>query len=357
MSVNGGGRSGEVDPEFRAYLQQLAASGAPSMHEVGPERARRGYLKLSQRLAEPDDSGELTAVDTVVPVAEGPDIPIRVLRHRGPELKPTIVYLHGGGWVIGDLETHDHLARRIARGADATVVSVEYRLAPEHPFPAAFEDALRATSWVLRHSPELGGTGVVGLAGDSAGGNLAVAVSQRLRDGRLRLPDALFIAYPLLDLIPSTRSRATLRNGYLLEAETLDWFVRQYAGSTPVGQLQRDLRANPLNGSFARLPPTFVVVAEFDPLRDEGLLLASRMRRDGVDVRVVEGAGMIHGFLELYAVSPEAKRLSERLLQAFGEALRRVPEVPAGRNSAHTTPMTAKPVATQNARLKDSPHP
>ena len=213
--------------------------------------------------------------DRTVPGAAGP-IPARIYRPEGAGPFPTVAYFHGGGYVIGNLDTHDNMCREISRGARAVVVSVDYRLAPEHPFPAGIEDAVAAAKWIVAHARELGGNDVVAVAGDSAGGNFSAVVSQQLRDAGTPLA-AQFLIYPAVDHVaavyPSAEQNA---KGYFLEEQTMAWFYNHYAGHVADTM---DPRLAPLQAkSLAKLPPAVIVTAEFDPLRDQGPAYADALR-------------------------------------------------------------------------------
>jgi acetyl esterase len=205
---------------------------------------------------------------------------------------PTLVYLHGGGFVIGDLDTHDQACRRICRDADATVLSVAYRLAPEHPFPAGVEDALAAVRWAADHLDELG-AGILAVGGDSAGANLSAIVAQTVPD----LLAAQVLIYPALDPIGDYPSRHDNATGYFLDQPTMDWFGAHYlAGVAPD---LADPRLVPMLGALAGGSPAVVATAEFDPLRDEGEAYAAKLRDAGVPVDAVRYDGLIHGFIDM----------------------------------------------------------
>ncbi len=289
-----------VDHQIASVLQLLESVGAP-MHEMTPPQARDSFaaLVVGGRVAEhvvPVRSVQ----DTHVPGADG-DLPARIYR---PDVDatalPTVVLFHGGGWVIGDLETHDNTARAIARDARAVVVSVAYRLAPEAPFPAAVDDALAATRWALGHLSELGGNDALAVAGDSAGGNLAAVVAQELRTALA----AQLLIYPATDMLGEHPSRTENGTGYFLDTATMEWFFGHYAGHVT----EVDARLSPiLEQNLAGLPPAVVVTAEYDPLRDEGEAYAAAMRAAGVRVEARRFDGMIHGFFDMGSASEAAR--------------------------------------------------
>ncbi len=239
----------ELDPATGALLQFLAAAGTPPMSQQTPEQARAGFRTLAVDLR--DDSllppmAEVT--DTEVPGAAGPR-PARVYRPHAEGPLPTVLFLHGGGFVIGDLDTHDLACRTIADHSRAVVVSLDYRLAPEHPFPAAVEDTLVAADWMVEHTAELGGDHRTAVAGDSAGGNLAAVTAQHLRDQGYDLTAQLLI-YPVTEMGADTASFRDNAEGYFLDAETMLWFGAQYAGPAGVDPSDpREPSRTPASGS------------------------------------------------------------------------------------------------------------
>jgi acetyl esterase len=242
--------------------------------------------------------------DTRIPGPAG-DIPVRVYAPvaAGAPL-PAVVYFHGGGWVQGDLETHHGLCARLARHAGVLVVAVEYRLAPEHRFPAAVEDCRAAYAWVRARGREIGADpGRVAVAGDSAGGNLAAVVSQLAAASATPLPTCQALIYPALDFSLDTDSHRELVDGHIIPRDRIVWYTEQYLRTE--GD-RSDPRASPLRApSLSGQPPTLVVTAGFDPLRDEGRAYADRLREAGVEVVHREYPGQIHGFLFLTKAIPE----------------------------------------------------
>jgi acetyl esterase len=235
-------------------------------------------------------------------VFSGPEsnIAVRLYRPRAPSgtLLPTLVFYHGGGWVVGDLETHDHMCRYLAGNANALVVAVDYRLAPEHKFPAAFDDACAAVRWLLSKSVELGVDATrVAVGGDSAGGNLAAAVALAMRDeGSVRLSLQLLI-YPAVDFTADNESLRDNGKGYMLTRAAMEQFTDWYL---PRRLACTDPHASPqLAPDHSGLPAALIQTAEFDPLRDEGITYAKSLRRAGVDVEHRHYEGMIHGFARM----------------------------------------------------------
>ena len=220
---------------------------------------------------------------------------------------------HGGGFVIGDLDTHDNMARAICRDASAVVVSVDYRLAPEHPFPAGVEDAVAVTRALQGRLDELGGDGRLAVAGDSAGGNLSAVVAQQVPGLA-----AQFLIYPATDGGGDYPSRTENAEGYFLDVPTMLWFMDHYAPSD-----DDDVRFSPLRAeSLEGLPPAVVVTAEFDPLRDEGEAYAAALEKAGVAVVCRRYDGMIHGFMDMGSFSPAAQAAVDDAISLFAELLR-----------------------------------
>lgn len=295
-----------VRPDVATLLAMLAAAPGPRM-EDGPPEAARTMMRMMGSLTERPRGDLAHVVDFTIPAAAGHAIPARVYSagsDGGPG--PVVAYFHGGGWVIGDLETHDSLCAEIARVLGVTVVSVDYRLAPEHPFPAATEDCLTAMRW-LAETPKAIGHDITGLipAGDSAGGNLAAVVTQELH-GKLAVPIvAQWLIYPGVDMTATDGSMTDFAEGHLLTAAGMRWFTDHYMGPDP------DLThpwASPLHAaSLAGLPPAMVFTCGLDPLRDQGRAYAAKLIAAGVDVSFVEAAGQIHGAFTLRAAIPSTQ--------------------------------------------------
>lgn len=219
---------------------------------------------------------------------------------------PLLVYFHGGGWVIGGLDTHDDPCRFLAAHAGTRVLSVDYRLAPEHPFPAAAEDAFAAYEWATANTARLGADpGRIGVGGDSAGANLAAAACLTAREASLPLPAMQLLIYPVTETVGAARSRQTFGEGFLLTRADMDWFEAHYL---PPGVDRDDPRVALLEADdLAGLPAAYVATAGFDPLRDEGEAFAARLREAGVKVALRRHPGLIHTFLNLSAICPTAR--------------------------------------------------
>jgi acetyl esterase len=309
-----------VDPQIAGLLDFLAAAGAPPMHEGTPDQARAGFRALAVAGRPAESVVPVGSVENRTIPGPAGDLDARVYRPDGDGPAPTVLLFHGGGWVIGDLDTHDNMARSLCRDCDAVVVSVDYRLAPEAPFPAAVEDAVAATRWAGEHLAELGGTETLAVAGDSAGGNLAAVVAQQVRDaGGPRLAAQLLV-YPATDVQGDFASREDNGEGYFLDLPTMEWFLAQYAADAAV---HADPRLSPLRaGSLAGLPPAVVVTAEYDPLRDEGEAYAAALRSAGVEVDYRCFDGMIHGFIDMGPHSAGAQKAVDETCAMFAARLR-----------------------------------
>jgi len=295
-----------LDPAAKNLLDLLAAAGRPKVWQVGAVEGREGLRKLAQAADAKDvpigriDNG--TWPGPAGALAYRSYAPIEA----AGEPLPALVYFHGGGFVIGDLDTHDGLCRLFANASGCRVISVEYRLAPEHKFPAAVEDAYAAASWVAEHARESGiDPDRIAIGGDSAGANLSAVVCQLIKQrGGPKLALQLLL-YPATDSAAETASRRTLAEGYLLEKKSMDWFFQQYVepGTDPSDPRLSPLLAPDLSG----LPPAHVHTAEFDPLRDEGRAYAEKLAAAGVPVAYTCHPGMIHHFFCLAGAIPYAR--------------------------------------------------
>jgi acetyl esterase len=305
-----------LDPQARILLDQLGALGAPPVSEQTPEQARAGFAVLASLGGAPEV--RVPTEDRLIPGPAG-QIPVRIYRPESGGPLPVVVYFHGGGWVIGDIDSHDTTCQRLAAGVPTVVVSVDYRRAPEFRFPAAVEDADAAVSWVSAHAVEFGGDPVrLAVAGDSAGGTLAAVAALHARDTGGPAITFQLLVYPATDMTRSLPSHAENGDGYLLDTDTMTWFLDHYLGDTD----RRDPDASPLFApDLAGLPPALVVTAGFDPLRDEGEAYAERLDHAGVTVSVSRYGGMFHGFYGLDPVLDAAGRATAETIAALREAL------------------------------------
>lgn len=306
-----------LNPQAQALLEQLAASGAPPLHELSVAEARQVIVDLFAIPDEPDPVGKV--MNRHIPGAEG-DIPIRIYTPEGNGPFPILVYFHGGGWVIGNLDAYDPTCRALTHAAGCLVVSVDYRLAPEHKFPAAPEDCYAALRWVAMHGASINGDPTrLAIGGDSAGGNLTAVVALMARDrGGPNLAYQLLI-YPVTDHNYETVSYRENADGYLLTKEAMVWFWNHYLRSEADGKspLASPLRAEHVQG----LPPALVLTAELDPLRDEGEAYAARLQAAGVPVTLTRYDGAIHGFFSLGHVLDQGKQAIAEAAAALRAAL------------------------------------
>jgi acetyl esterase len=303
-----------LDPQARATIDAVAALGLPPFEQGTPQAARDGLAARRQLTTAPK-----APVHRVEDRLAGA-VPVRIYRPSAERPLPTMVYFHGGGWVLGSVEVYDGTVRDLANAAGCLVVSVDYRLAPEHKFPAAADDAYAATRWVAEHADEIGADPArLAVGGDSAGGNLAAAVTLMARDrGGPALAYQLLI-YPVTDQAFETPSYHENAEGYGLTRAQMMWFSAHYL-RTPADAddpLASPLRAPSLRG----LPPALVVTAGYDPLRDEAEQYAERLRADGVDVRVERYPGLIHGFFGMTATIDSAGAAIGRAGDALRSAL------------------------------------
>jgi len=309
-------------PQVVALLERAARSPLPPYHAVDAFVARRIYrdtrAALSPRAPEVAESRLI--------VADGP-VALRAYRPAGTgadEILPALVFYHGGGWTIGDLDTHDVVCRRLGNGARCAVFWVDYRLAPEHPFPAAVDDSAAAFAYVVRNAKALKVDAArVAVGGDSAGGNLAAVVSIDARERGGAMPAFQLLIYPATDHRGGFPSLDRNGEGYLLTRASMDFFRRCYLqGKDDAG----DWRASPLLAkSLSRLPPALVLTAGFDPLVDEGRAFAERLEREGVGVQYREYEDMVHGFVLMGGVLDRANEAVAECAAALKRAFDKVP--------------------------------
>ena len=293
-----------LDPQARALIDLMTERGVPPTHTLVPAEARRLYRERRATV----QPAPITMAEVRDLSASGPYGAIGLRLYRpitAPAPAPALVYYHGGGWVIGDLDTHDVLCRELAHRAGCAVVAVDYRLGPEHRFPAAVDDSLAATRWVHAQAATLGiDASRLALGGDSAGGNLATVTAIALRDGGAFRPRLQLLIYPGTDMRAVAPSHTANGQGYLLTSDSIRYFRGHYV---PDEAQWSDWRTSPLlHPDLSKLPPALVITAGFDPLRDEGRQYADRLSQAGVPTQYVCFERQIHGFITMGKVIDEA---------------------------------------------------
>lgn len=294
-----------LDPTLQAYLDKLRERPAFDWRS-SVEEARRMFWKQAHRL-EADAPAMLETRALTVDGAAGPLSARLYIPHAaGAPAGPGVVFFHGGGFVMGDLDSHEMLCRRLADGGRLRVLSVAYRLAPEHKFPAAPEDAIAATRWAFAHAAEIGfDPARIGVAGDSAGGNLAAVVAQQLKAREHTQVKAQALIYPCTQFLQMTPSQIRLKEGYMLTQAAQDFFRDKYLEKR---EDALDTRCSPLlENNLGGLPPALVITAQFDPLVDEGKAYADKLAACGVPVTYRDYTGQIHGFFNMTAISTPAR--------------------------------------------------
>lgn len=309
-----------LDPQVQVLLDLAKKAALPEVWQLTPDQGREQYLTRVNKLKFNDTI--LRSEDRRIQ-GPGSDIPLRIYTPREPkpsEKMPILIWFHGGGFVIGSLETHDSACRMLANQADCLVVSVDYRLAPEHKFPAGVEDCQAAMKWVALHAVEFGGDpNCIAVGGDSAGANLAAVMAILARDAAH--PKLVFqlLVYPCVAPEPETGSHHKFKEGYVLSRNSITWFYKQYLRS---GKDAKDFRFAPLvHDDLSNLPPSLILVAGYDPLRDEGIEYARRLIEAGNRVRLTNYEGMVHGFLLMGGALDAARRAVAESAAALREAL------------------------------------
>ncbi|MDX2203123.1 MAG: alpha/beta hydrolase [Hyphomicrobiaceae bacterium] len=311
-----------LDPDCKKVHELYALANRPPLETLTVAEAREGYRRGTAILAsDPVDVGSVRDL-----AAQGPAgaIPLRMYRPKGAAdtaALPALVFFHGGGWTIGDFDTHDAVCRYLCAASGAAVIAVDYRLAPEHRFPAAVEDAFAATRWIAANAAALGIDGTrLGVGGDSAGGNLSAVVALMAREAKgpdLRLQ---VLIYPAVDFTMASPSFATNADVLPLTRQAVVWFADKYLGSA-IGTAARDWRASPLFADLAGLPPAHVVTAGCDVLCDEGRAFADKLEAAGVAVERAHYPGMIHGFVTMGKVVAGAQTALAGCAAAIRRAL------------------------------------
>ena len=308
-----------VRDDVRGFLDMLEQMGGPQMDEIPIDQARGAYVAMAS-LAEAD-ARELAVVRDLTCPGPAGDIPLRLYDLRETrEAGPAVVFFHGGGFVIGDLESHHSLCTEIAAELDLPVIAVDYRLAPEHPFPAAPDDCEAAARWIAANSGTLGReiTGLIPM-GDSAGGNLTIVVTQALVESPAAVPVVMQVPiYPLSDDKPDHQSFLDFAEGFLLTSDSMNWFANAYQAVTG------HKRAYPIYGDHSTTPPTVLVTAGLDPIRDSGRVYGAELIRSGAEVVFLEMKGTIHGFTQVRKAIPSAQADMQSIFKAVRLLLERL---------------------------------
>lgn len=317
MAETEAGASGnQVRPDVRAFLDYLRNAGAPPISTMPLDAARAQYVAMQPLLDLP--ARQLPEIRDI----SGPGgIGLRLYDARSTrDPGPAVVFFHGGGFVIGNLDSHHALCSEIAAELDLPVIAVDYRLAPEHPFPAAPDDGEAAARWIAQNPAELGRT-ITGLIpmGDSAGGNLAIVVTQALMEAPAAVPCIMqVLIYPLSDDKPDHPSQIEFGRGFFLDADTIQWFADSYRAQ------DGHRRAFPIHSDHVGTPPTVLVTAGLDPIRDSGRLYGAELVRAGTEVVFLEMKGTIHGFVQFRRAIPSAKADLQSILAATRQLLARL---------------------------------
>ena len=313
-----------LDPHLALVLKANERINTTSSNITVAEQ--RAAMKVSAAMA----AGPPIAVGAVRNLmVDGAEGPLRARHYTPPSGgvgRPLLVFFHGGGWVVGDLDTHDQPCRLLSRYADVHVLSVDYRLAPEHPYPAGVDDAVAAFAWAVAHCAELGADpSRIAVGGDSAGGNFAAVVCQVTRDSGTAMPAAQLLLYPGTDASVDRPSKSLFAVGFFLTRVQMDWYWDAYAGNDS----RTDPRLSPLCAdSLAGLPPTLLTTAAFDPLRDEGEAYADALRAAGVPVAMRRATGLVHGYANMTGIHRASRDESIAVAGAFGAMLDTLPAAP-----------------------------
>lgn len=296
-----------IDPSAAAVLEAMAAARQPGVAELTPVEARAALRKVRVERTDPP-----VLVETVRDITDGAPVPVR-LYHPGGGMRPALIYFHGGGWVIGDLDTHDRLCRRIASESGLAVISVDYPLAPEHPFPAALDAALAAWNWVASGAVPDVDPGRLAIGGDSAGGNIAAVTVNTL--GAVQALKAQVLIYPCTDLTGGSIEPGPAAKAISLTDDDMRWFIDHYLGGHPA----TDPRVSPrFVTTTGPLPPTCVVMAGYDVLAPEGYAYAKWLDDGGTATKVFDFPGQIHGFVS----NPDCEPEGTQAIAAIAEFLR-----------------------------------
>lgn len=288
-----------LDPDAQLVIDMIRAAGRPPFETLTPDEARQAYSN-SRKILQPPAEDVAETRDLRAPGPHG-DIPLRLYRGRDTsptEKLPALIYYHGGGWLLGDLESHDGVCRRFANLARCCVVSVDYRMAPEHKFPASVDDSAAATQWAIANAASLGiDASRIAVGGDSAGGNLAAVMALMARDGTLPPLAFQLLIYPATDMMMTSVSSQMVTEGVPLTSATMRWFINHYMRGRDD---ERDWRASPLRAAdLAGTAQALVLTCAYDPLCDEGIAYARRLEREGVRVTHLHFSDQTHGFMSM----------------------------------------------------------
>src|SRR5471030_2682899 len=311
-----------LDPESQRLIDLMAAANRPAWNTLTPQAARELYLSLRPAGQGPIPDG-IAIANRKIAGKDGNSVPVRLYRpdKLSPEARlPGLLYAHGGGWVFGNLDSHDVLCAQLAIEAGIAVMAVDYRLAPETRFPGAFDDVVSGLQWLAANGPSVGiDPNKLAVGGDSAGGNLAASVAIWARDNKGPKLRMQLLAYPVTDGVERTESYKLFYEGYGLGGAAMEWFFDHYL---PDKKARHDWRLSPMRAaSLANLPPALVITAGYDPLRDEGRAYAWRLQKEGTVADLVEFGGMMHGFLSSPMLLHGARRGAALCAAALREAL------------------------------------
>jgi acetyl esterase len=302
----------QLDPDAQNLLDVMSAIGLPPLHTLSVKAARE---RMRASLIPKGDPLPIRRVtDVLIPSACG-TLPLRLYRPTEGNL-PVVLFFHGGGWTVNDVDTHDELCRRVAKRSGSLLASLDYRRAPEHKHPAALQDAYLGYRWLLDNADNIGcDSKCPAVVGESSGGTIAAALSLLLRDTGAPMPTFQIMAYPVMDQLDSWPSYAERGSGYALDRDTLRWFFANYL---PATFNTADPYLFPLAApDLSRLPPALIMTAEFDPVRDEGLAYADRLALAGVPVAHLHADDQMHGFLLQGRAVAKARDLVDRLADAL----------------------------------------
>ena len=309
-----------LDPIVKAFIDQMAAQPAPKMYEL-PAPAARMMFGAIMEMTGPKDVPIGKTQNLTCP-GPGGDIPLRIYTPVAPaaEALPALLFFHGGGFVIGNIDTHDGLCRMIANEAGVRVIAVDYRLAPEHKYPAAIEDGYAALKFVEANAPQLGvDANRLAVGGDSAGGNITAVLTQMAKEKGGPSIAFQLLFFPVTQIGEETSSLKNYAEGFVLERAGLEWFYNCYV---PAGTHKSDPALSPLHAaSLDGLPPAYLTVAEFDPLHDEGLEYGKKLKAAGVACEIVDYPGLVHDFIYFQSVLPQAAVALKAAAQALKKAL------------------------------------